>query len=139
MSNASASTSDAILEIEAIEAEVDFVRATVRAEGRVISAAERNYLDELLLERARIFRMHQCQIEETRLRAQLQGLYAYARHRDRAIQQMRYGSLAVAAGMVLTLAADANLVSGEMLPALWAVVGLGGVRFARGLTTYIRR
>ncbi len=129
----------ALEEIEIIEAEVELVRACVRAEGRVMSAAERGYLDELLLERADLFRAHQQQRTESLYRARIQTLYADARQRAHAVRQMQYGGLAVASGVMLTIASAPAGASSGLLLAVWGGVAIGGFRFARGLTDYLRR
>ena len=128
-----------IEEIETIEAEVELVRACVQSEGRAMSSAERGYLDELLLERADLYRAHQQLRTESLHRARLQSLYTDALQRADAIRQMQAGGLAVASAIMLTAVATPAVASGELILAVWGGVALGGFRFARGLTDYLRR
>jgi hypothetical protein len=130
---------DAIMaEIETIEAEVAMVQTCVRDEGRRISACERDYLDELLLERADLYRSLRraapIEIEPDRLQSLRDTL-----QRESAVSQMQFGVLAVASGGMLTAMTSPELSSGGVLLVLCGGIALGGVRFARGLTAYFRR
>jgi len=129
----------AIEEIETIEAEVELVRTCVRSEGRSMSSAERGYLDELLLERAHLYRAHQTQQHESHYRARLLSLYTDALQRANAVRHMQAGSLAVASSIMLTAVATPSSVASGAVLAIWGGVAIGGVCFARGLTDYLRR
>ena len=139
MSNAVSPCSAVIAEIETIEAEVELVRACVRDEGRVMSDAERGYLDELLLDRAALHRSIQRQQADMITQARLRRLHAYAQQRDAAVQQMQFGGLAVVSGVMLTEMTSIGFASGSALLVLWGAVAFGGFRFVRGLTDYLRR